>query len=328
MLPAVVVISTGGTIATRFNPEKGGAVPAVSGRNLVEAVPALNGLCSLEVVEFANIPSFHITPAIMARLALEVEKALARPDVAGAVVTHGTDTLEETAYFLELYLTPEKTVCLTGAMRSSDDLSPDGPANIYCAALAAVSSQTRGHGVLVAMNSELHAAARVTKTHKNALQTFASPSSGPVGHVYKNCVSMCWPPLSRRRNLRPDGPLKRVPILKMYTGMDSALFDALLAMGMDGLVIEGYGLGNVPEAAIPGIERVLRRGIPVVTASRVPAGRTLAVYAPEGGAEHLRSMGVLLSGDLNSQKARIKLMLALGLTSDPDALAEYFAVAE
>lgn len=323
MPKTIVVISTGGTIAMRFDPAMGGVVPAVSGKDLVAAVPALDGLCRLEVVEFANIPSFHMTPEIMLRLALEVEKALARPDVAGVVVTHGTDTLEETAYFLDLYLAPEKPVCLTGALRSSNDVSPDGPVNILNAVQAAVSSEAGGHGVLVVMNGELHAAARVTKMHKSAVQAFASPSDGPVGHVYKDSVSMCCPPAPKQA-LRPQGALKCVPILKIYTGMDASVFDALLDTGADGLVIEGYGLGNVPAAVVPGIERALRKGIPVVAASRVPAGRGLPVYAAEGGAEHLRSLGVLLSGDLNSQKARIKLMLALGLADDPAGLARCF----
>lgn len=324
MSSKVVVITTGGTIAMRFDAAKGGAVPAVSGKELIEAVPPLAAICPLEVIEFSNIPSFHMTPECMLRLAEATEKALARQDVAGVVISHGTDTLEESAYFIDLYVAPQKPVCLTAAMRNGTDISPDGPHNLLCAVRAAASPQIRGYGALVVMNSEIHAALTVTKTHKGSVQTFASPGWGPVGYVDKDRTIMHCAPM-RSKPLRPASLAHNVPILKIYTGMDDRLFDALLVTDMDGLVIEGYGRGNVPAAIVPGIERVLRRGIPVVVASRVQAGRTLGVYAVEGGAEPLRSLGVILSGELSSQKARLKLLLALGLTRDMSALAEHFA---
>lgn len=325
-MPAkVVVISTGGTIAMRFDAEKGGVVPAVNGRELVQAVESVTDVCPLEVVDFSNIPSFHITPEFMLRLAVETETILVREDVAGVVITHGTDTLEESAYFIDLYLAPEKPVCLTAAMRNSTDVSPDGPHNLLCAIRAAASPKLRGHGALVVINSEIHAARTVTKTHKDNVHAFASPAWGPVGYVDSDrIITRCAP--KRREPLRPKNPAWNIPLLKMYTGMDTALFDALLATGtnFDGLVIEGYGRGNVPAAIVPGIKRMLEQGIPVVAASRVQAGRTLGVYAVEGGTEHLRTLGVIMSGDLSSQKARLKLMLALGLTRDLKALAAYF----
>jgi L-asparaginase len=277
----------------------------------------------LEVEEFSNIPSFHMSPEIMLRLAQRVEELLADPGTAGAVITHGTDTLEETAYFIDLFLTPEKPVCLTGAMRSSSDVSSDGPYNILCATLAAASSALRGYGAMVVMNGEIHAARHVTKTHRSAVQTFASPNWGPLGYVAKDGLRLNRFP-SGQSPLRPHPPLANVPIVKIYTGMDTSLFDALLAAGMDGLVLEGYGLGNVPAAIIPGVKKVLAAGLPIVAASRVPAGRMQDNYAVEGGAGHLASLGVILGGELNSQKARIKLMLALGLSRDRDTLAGYF----
>lgn len=324
MLPKVLVMTTGGTIAMRYDPVKRGNVPAVCGKDLIEAVPPLGEICSPEVVEFANIPSFHMSPDIMLRLAQDTEKALSLPDVAGVVITHGTDTLEETAYFIDCCLAPEKPVCLVGALRSNSDISSDGPYNIYCAALAAVSPKLRGYGALIVMNGEIHAAAAVTKMYRSAVQAFASPFWGPVGHIDMEGIHTRYTPV-RSPRMRVSPPLKHVPLLKVYTGMDTRLFDALLDMDMDGLVIEGYGLGNVPAAIIPGIERVLRKGIPVVASSRVPVGRTLGAYVVEGGAGHLRSLGVILSGSLSSQKARIKLMLALGLTDDPEKVAAYFA---
>jgi L-asparaginase len=208
-------------------------------------------------------------------------------------------------------------------MRSASDLSYDGPHNILCAVRAAHSPLLRGHGVLVVMNDEIHAAEHVAKMHKSAVQAFASPNRGPLGCICKDGIRLNHPPTARK-NLRPQGPLAKVPILKIYTGMDAAIFDALLALGMDGLVLEGFGLGNVPDIAIPGIAKLLNAGIPVVAASRVPMGSIQGNYVVAGGAGHLASLGVILCGELNSQKARIKLMLALGLTRDRDSLSEYF----
>ncbi|MDR3074186.1 MAG: asparaginase, partial [Deltaproteobacteria bacterium] len=161
----VVVFTTGGTIAMRRDPELGGAVPAVSGPELIEAVPPLADVCPVEVREFSNIPSPHFTPERMYALARTVEEALAEPDVAGVVITHGTDTMEETAYLLDLFLEGDKPVCLTGAMRSAAEISPDGPGNILCAVRCAASPAARGMGALIVMNEEVHAAREATKTH-------------------------------------------------------------------------------------------------------------------------------------------------------------------
>ena len=171
MSSKLIIITTGGTIAMRFDAAKGGAVPAVSGSDLIAAVPALHDLCPLEVLEFGNIPSFHMSPEIMLRLAGSVETALAAPETAGVVITHGTDTIEETAYFLDLFLAPKKPVCLTGAMRSASDPNPDGPHNILCAARAASSPLLRGCGALLVMHDEIHAAEEVFKMQKSAVQS-------------------------------------------------------------------------------------------------------------------------------------------------------------
>lgn len=326
MARKVILFATGGTIAMRHDPEKGGEVPAVGGAALVEAVPPLKDLAiELEVAEFSSLSSFHMTPDIMLRLALEIEKALANPEVEGVVVTHGTDTIEETAYFVDLFLAPEKPVCFTGAMRSGSDISSDGPFNVYCAVLAASSPRLRGHGAVVVMNGEIHSAAHVTKTHTSAVQTFASLDHGPLGHIYKNTLFVECGPAAARAPLRPKGAMPQVAILRAYTGMDSTLLDMVLEAGVDGLVVEGFGKGNFPAEMAPGIERALAAGIPVVAASRVPAGRVMPVYADVGGAEHLRSIGVMLAGGLNSQKARLLLMLAMGVSRDSAYLKGIFA---
>lgn len=327
MHPHIVVISTGGTIAMRYDPEKKGEVPALAGQELIAAVPALGGVASLEVVEFANIPSFHMTPETMLRLARETEAVLARDDVVGVVVTHGTDTLEETAFFLDVCLPPGKTVCVTGAMRTSGHTAPDGPYNLLSAVKAAAAPAFANHGVLVVMNGEAHAARHVTKMHTTCVGAFASPFWGPLGYVDDDVV-IVRPPLARTMTLRPEELPGAVPILKAYTGMDGRLLDAVAAMRPEGLVLEGYGKGNFPACIVPGLRRMLDNGVCVVAASRAPVGRTLGVYATEGGGAHLQTLGVLHSGALNSQKARIQLMLALGVSRDKEMIAACFTERE
>ena len=327
MPPHIAVITTGGTIAMRYDPQKKGDVPAVTGQELIEAVPSLGGIASLEVVEFANIPSFHMTPEIMLRLANMAESLLSRCDIDGLVVTHGTDTLEESAFFLDCYLPPGKPVCFTGAMRSSGHAAPDGPCNILAAVRAAASSDLANQGVLVVMNNEIHAVRYVTKTHTASVATFASPLWGPLGHVEDETI-LVRPFCSRPEPLRPEKLSGTVPILKIYTGMDLALLEAVKAMRPAGLVLEGFGRGNFPAEIVPVIRQLLDDGVVIVAASRVPAGRTLGVYAAEGGGAHLRGLGVLCSGQLNSQKARILLLLALGLGRNRKEIAECFRESE
>ena len=320
----VVVISTGGTIAMRHDDLLGGEIPAVGGKELIAAVPALSKRFAIEVEEFDNIPSFYMTPETMLRLARKAESVLNRKDVAGVVITHGTDTLEETAFFLDCYLQLQKPVCLTGAMRSGSDLSGDGPYNLESAVRVACSPQAAGHGVLVVMNGEVHTARHVTKMHSSSTASFMSPWRGPMGYVDADAVHMGCA-VSPRLRLRPSRLTSDVPILKIYSGMDNRLPVALLAMQPDGLVIEGYGRGNIPASVIPPLVPFFENDIPVVIASRVPMGRTLGVYALEGGAAHLQKLGAILSGTLSSHKARLLLMLALGAGRELASIADLFA---
>ena len=327
MRPHLVVITTGGTIAMRYDPEKKGDVPAVTGRELVEAVPNLADVASLEVVQFANIPSFYMTPEIMLRLARTVEALRDRVDVDGIVITHGTDTLEETAFFLDLYLPPGKPVCLVGAMRTSGHAAPDGPYNILAAAKTASSRALHGQGVLVVMNGEIHAARYVTKTHTANVATFASPFWGPLGYVEDDAI-LVRPFCSRPAPLHPEELPGAVPILKIYTGMDVALLETVKAMRPAGLVLEGFGRGNFPDTIVPWILQWLTDGMVIVAATRVPTGRTLGLYAAEGGGAHLHDLGILSSNQLNSQKSRILLLLALGLSRDRAWIADCFKECE
>lgn len=319
----VVVLTTGGTIAMKYDAAAEGLVPAVSGADLVEAVPALSNVAAVEVEEFSNVPSGHITPQMMFELAKRVDAQALRADVAGIVITHGTDTLEETAYFLDLTVRTEKPVCVTGAMRGASETSPDGPGNILAAVMTAASDEAIGQGVLVVLNDEIHAALEVTKTHATSTRTFASPFWGPIGHVYFDRVYI------KRRSLKlqkiqPTALVDDVHLIKTAAGMDAFFFDCLIEKGAKGIIVEALGCGNVPPAVKEGIERARQAGIPVVLATRVHAGRVVPAYSYLGSAQSMKDARIILVGELNGPKARIKLMLALGLTSDVEKLAAYF----
>lgn len=318
----ILLITTGGTIAMRRDEAKHGDVPALDGPTLAAQVPGLAAVADIEVLEFGNLPSSSMTPDEMLRLALLAEKNLARPNVRGAVITHGTDTLEETAFFLDRFLATDKPVCLTGAMRTGTHAAPDGPYNMLCAARVATCPAARGHGVLAVMNGEIHAAARVTKGHVSNPAAFVSPCWGPLGYVDDDAVFL-RAPVTRPAPLRPEKPA-RVPLVTMYTGMDLELLDAVAALRPDGLVIEGFGRGNVPAHTAPRVRKLLEQGVTVAVASRVAGGRVLGVYADEGGGASLEAMGVVLAGSLSAAKARLLLMLALGAGLGGAQLAELF----
>ena len=325
----VVIITTGGTIAMQHDSVTGAAVPAVSGADLVRAIPGLGSVCDLEVREFDNLPSPAITPDHMFRLAAMVRQYLAMDDVSGGVITHGTDSLEESAYFLDLSLEGHKPVCFTAAMRSGDELSPDGPRNILAAVRVAASRSARNMGSLVVMNEQIHAAREVTKTHAANVATFQSPWWGPLGVVDGDRVIFRRAQLGRQTFL-PHSLCKKVDLIKLVTGSDAAYLDFAVSRGVDGIVVESFGRGNVPPYVIPGIARALEKGIIVVNATRT-GGRVLDEYGYEGGMLQQHKMGVIMAGELSAAKARLKLMLMLILSQygpdgrpDPAEVARYF----
>ena len=297
----VVIITTGGTIAMQHDSVTGAAVPAVSGADLVRAIPGLGSVCDLEVREFDNLPSPAITPDHMFRLAAMVRQYLAMDDVSGVVITHGTDSLEESAYFLDLSLEGHKPVCFTAAMRSGDELSPDGPRNILAAVRVAASRSARNMGSLVVMNEQIHAAREVTKTHAANVATFQSPWWGPLGVVDGDRVIFRRAQLGRQTFL-PHSLCKKVDLIKLVTGSDAAYLDFAVSRGVDGIVVESFGRGNVPPYVIPGIARALEKGIIVVNATRT-GGRVLDEYGYEGGMLQQHKMGVIMAGELSAAKA-------------------------
>jgi L-asparaginase len=300
------VVATGGTIASLADPDTGAVRPAVSAEDLVRGVP---GLGPVEVDEVARVNGWNVTPATMLDVAARVAAALER-STPGVVVTHGTDTVEETAFLCDVTVASDKPVVFAAAMRSGGEIAADGPRNLLCAAEVARSGVAVG-AVLV-LNDEIHAARFVRKQDSFRVSAMVSPGHGPVGTVVPGSLRVPALP-SRRLKVELPAALDRpVPVVQTYTGMEEGLIEAVLEVsGAAGLVLEGTGLGNVPGSAEPGIRAALARGLPVVVATRVPTGGTGAVYGGPGGGVTLRDAGVIAAGGLSAAKARLLLMLLL-----------------
>ena len=296
----VRLIATGGTIASLADPETGAVRPAVSAEDLVATVP---GLGPVEVEEVAHVNGWNVTPETM----LEVAR---RASAGGpVVVTHGTDTIEETAFLCDL--TVASDVVFAGAMRNGSEISADGPRNLLCAAQVAESDEVRGLGSVLVLNDEVHAARWARKLDSSRAHALGSPGHGPVGIAVPGSVRITLPPPRRFLLPLPDA-LPPVPVIQTYTGIEEHVIETVLdATGAAGLVVEGTGLGNVPGSAERGIAAALERGLPVVNATRVPTGGVHAIYGGPGGVVTLRERGVMGAGPLSAAKARLLLMLLL-----------------
>jgi L-asparaginase len=323
MRKRVAIYFTGGTISMKYDPQIGAAMPALSGREILDNVPGIAEIADVEVIDFARLPGPHMTLPLMMKLSNQVGETLARGDVDGVVVTHGTDTIEETAYLLDLTVASEKPVVFVGAMRNSSEVGWDGPANLLSAIRVASSDAAKNLGTLVVMNETILAASEATKTHTESFDAFQSPNFGPLGVVDKGEVIIRRTPRSRE-HLGATEIAEPVFLIKMAAGLDSTLIDASIDAGAKGLVIEATGRGNIPPQSVGGIKRAIAKEIPVVVVSRCLRGRVYESYGYEGGGKHLRNLGVIFGDFLNGQKARIKLSLVLSLTSNIDAIRSYF----
>jgi L-asparaginase len=325
-VPTVVVLSTGGTIASTRVQREEGYRASLSGEQLVAAVPGLDRVALIEVRNVANVGSTNMTPALWLELHRWATEALARPEVAGVLVTHGTDTMEETAYFLDLTVDSEKPVVLVGAMRAASEPDADGPRNLLDAARVAVSEEARGKGALVVLNGEIHAAREVTKTHSLAVETFGTPEFGALGVVNADAVRFYRAPLRRQVLTLPPGvDLPTVDIVPNYVGADGRLVRGILKEGpVDGLVVDAAGAGNLAAPLFQAIREAREAGVAVAVASRTHGGRVLPLYAGGGGGTTLHELGCVFADNLSAQKARVLLMLALTLTRDTEELRRMF----
>jgi L-asparaginase len=310
----VVVVSTGGTIAMRPDPATGKLVPAVSGEELVEMIRWPEAP-PLELDDFASVPSFDMHGDLCLALAGRAQgHALA--DVEGVVVTHGTDTMEESVYVIDRLLPDGAApVVLTGAQRGASDPDSDGPRNLRDAIRAAQAEDLRGFGALVCFDGELHAAREVRKVHTSGLAAFASPGYGPIGHIEGGTVSVSRKPIRRGPLPVPKPPLPRVDLIRLHAGSDPVFLRASLKAGARAIVLEGTGRGNANDQVLTGVREIVAAGVPVVVASRCLAGRVEPIYG-RGGGKDLAEAGALFAGDLAGPKARVLLQLALGAGLD------------
>lgn len=336
----VHLIFTGGTIAMRTNAQ-GQLVPANSGDELIAAIPALAHTATLSTQQLCNVASAHLTSDHWMQLRLAIITACADEQVSGVVVVQGTDTLEETAFFLDASLSNEqlrdKPIVLTGAMRSADEAHADGPDNLLNAVLVAQNAEARGRGAMVGMYGRIHAARYVRKQHTTRTDAFGSQEHALLGEIainpddgtrhvhFHQTAQRLLPSL----HLPHDGQaslsgwplaLPRIDIVSTHISCDSAFIDTSIKMGSAAIVIQALGAGNVNPEISTAIERALTQGIAVIIASRSPLGNTEPVYGYVGGGQSLVKIGAVMSQDLPAHKARIYAQLLLaqaGATAQP-----------
>lgn len=314
-LPVVHLIATGGTIAMKIDPVKKAPVPAISGEDLLATVPEIGKVARVEVENLANVPSDYMDPVLWSQLTQRVVAALDRPEVWGVIVSHGTDTLEETAYWLDLTVASDKPIVLIGAQRNASEKDFDGPRNLLNAARVCVTPEARGKGAMIALNDQINAARDAVKTNTSEVETFKSGYHGFLGVADEDRVIFDRAPLRRQhialRPLRQGQALPRVDIVSMYGGADGKLLRAAVEQGAKGIVVQALGWGNVNVPLYDAIGDVIKKGVPVVISTRVWTGRVLPHYGFKGGGKTLQEEGAVMGDDLSPQKARILLLLAL-----------------
>ncbi|SFL05887.1 L-asparaginase [Methylorubrum salsuginis] len=321
--PKIAVVATGGTIAMKLDPQTHAPVPALSGEDLVSAVPKLKDIATIQVTEFSNVPSDYMGPDRWPALARRIDAILADPDIRGAIVLHGTDTLDQTAYFLDLTLTSQKPVVLVGAQRNASDADADGPRNLLNAARQILADGAAEMGVTVTLNHRINAAREVRKTHTSNVETFDSGDAGILGYVDEDRVVFSRKSL-RRQTLPLPERMPRVDLVAMYAGADGSQVRHAAESGAEAIVVEAYGWGNVNAEMHDAIAEVIAEGVPVIVATKVHDGRALPVYGFKGGGNTLRKAGAVFAGDLTPDKARILTLIALPGTKDRAALQALF----
>ena len=306
----IAVVFNGGTISMKVDQRIKAAVPSLTGEEIMSMVTGIEEFAEIESYSFSSMPSPHMTFKTMIKLSKFIKELLERDDIDGVVITHGTDTLEETAYLLDLTINSNKPIVITGAMRSGSELGYDGPSNLAASICTAISDDAKGRGVLVCFNGELNSASEVTKANSMALNAFRTPNFGPIGIVDNNKV-MFYRETKNTETYDVSDIKKDVALIKCVADMDSTLMDFVIEKGFGGIVIEGLGRGNVPPKMVEGIKRAIEKEVPVVIVSRCFEGRVHESYGYEGGGKMLKDLGVIFGDTLAGQKARIKLVLAI-----------------
>jgi L-asparaginase len=306
------LLFTGGTISMRRDEVAGGNVPAHGGEALIGFINGLDRISAYRVENWAMLPAAHLGPDRLWGLRERVRQIMESGEVRGIVITHGTDTLEETAYLLDRTLDPKVPVTITGAMRTSNDDGWDGPRNLLDAAAVAAAPESEGRGVMVVFHGRILAGRTAVKTDTTDLDAFEAPYARLLGRIEHGMVEYLPPEAvaGRLTQLHPSALSARIALVPMVVGDDGRMLD-LARPGHDGLVVVAFGSGNIPPAAVPAIGRWVAEGKPVVLASRCPKGVVSPIYAFDGGGARLVSMGVIPAGPRAVSQARMELMISV-----------------
>src|SRR6188768_1491160 len=325
-LPKVIILATGGTIAgAGASADRAGYTAGkIPIDQLIGGIPTVKKIADISGEQISSVGSQDMTIDIWKKLAVRINEIIAKKQADAIVVTHGTDTQEETAYFLDLVVPSAMPVVLTGSMRPATAISADGPKNLYDAITVAINPKSKGRGVLVSFNEGIFDGREVMKMSTTFTNAFGSPNTGPVGHAYDGKVEY-YANAVRERNpaspvvIKPDTKFPRVDIVYMYADAPPDMIDMLVSKKVDGIVIAGVGNGNFNKAYMDAVKRAVAAGVIVCRASRAPSGRV--VLHDEINDDEL---GTIVSDDLTAQKARVLLMLALTRTKDKKQLQEIF----
>ncbi|HCY6732556.1 TPA: asparaginase [Staphylococcus aureus] len=317
----LLVIHTGGTISMSQDQSNKVVTNDINPISMHQDV--INQYAQIDELNPFNVPSPHMTIQHVKQLKDIILEAVSNKYYDGFVITHGTDTLEETAFLLDLILGIEQPVVITGAMRSSNEIGSDGLYNYISAIRVASDEKARHKGVMVVFNDEIHTARNVTKTHTSNTNTFQSPNHGPLGVLTKDRVQFHHMPY-RQQALENVNDKLNVPLVKAYMGMTGDIFSFYSREGIDGMVIEALGQGNIPPSALDGIQQLVSLNIPIVLVSRSFNGIVSPTYAYDGGGYQLAQQGFIFSNGLNGPKARLKLLVALSNNLDKAEIKSYF----
>ncbi|CXU49939.1 asparaginase [Staphylococcus aureus] len=317
----LLVIHTGGTISMSQDQSNKVVTNDINPISMHQDV--INQYAQIDELNPFNVPSPHMTIQHVKQLKDIILEAVSNKYYDGFVITHGTDTLEETAFLLDLILGIEQPVVITGAMRSSNEIGSDGLYNYISAIRVASDEKARHKGVMVVFNDEIHTARNVTKTHTSNTNTFQSPNHGPLGVLTKDRVQFHHMPY-RQQALENVNEKLNVPLIKAYMGMPGDIFSFYSREGIDGMVIEALGQGNIPPSALEGIQQLVSLNIPIVLVSRSFNGIVSPTYAYDGGGYQLAQQGFIFSNGLNGPKARLKLLVALSNNLDKAEIKSYF----
>lgn len=299
----------------KIDRELNAAVPSMSEDEMMSMISGDTLGVNIKAYTFSSLPSPHVTPELMFELSRFIDELVRQEDIDGVVVTHGTDTLEETCYLINLTVNTDKPIVFTGSMRNGSELGYDGPSNLADSIRTAASKEARKRGVLVCFNGNLNSASEVTKANSMVLNAFRTPTFGPIGIVDDEKV-LFYREECREESLKLELIDKKVAIIKCAAGMDSEFIRYCIDSGYNGIILEALGRGNVPPEMVEGIKECIDKGIVVILTSRCFEGRVFASYGYLGGGKQLRDLGVIFGDNLPSQKARIKLLALLSFSED------------